>query len=178
MAKITEFIRTEYGRLLQFVRRRIDDAADRDAEDIVQDVMLNLFDRADITVPIENLSAYIYRALRNRITDLFRKKRVRTSLSELLKSPDEDVASSFEKSELKEQVFQAIGTLSDEQRAVVIATEFENRSFRELSQEWEVPIGTLLARKSRALQKIKNELAGSLGIKTGGNNDTQHFSLE
>jgi len=168
MAKMSEFVRTEYSRLVRFVRRRIDDAADREAEDIVQDVILNLFDRADFTDPIENLSAYIYRALRNRITDFFRKKREQMSLADLIKSPYDDVASFFEEKELREQIFKALGHLSDEQRAVVIATEFENRSYRDLSREWQVPIGTLLARKSRALQKIKNKLAGSLGTETGG----------
>jgi RNA polymerase sigma-70 factor (ECF subfamily) len=139
----------------------IDDAADRDAEDIVQDVMLGLFDRADITVPIENLSAYIYRALRNRVTDMFRRKRDVASLVELVHESAEDAVDALENKELRESVVKAIDNLSDEQRAVVIATEFEDRSFRELSEEWEIPIGTLLARKSRALQKIKSELAGT-----------------
>jgi RNA polymerase sigma-70 factor (ECF subfamily) len=139
----------------------IDDAADRDAEDIVQDVMLGLFDKADITLPIENLSAYIYRALRNRVTDMFRRKRDLASLAELVHESVEDAADALENKELKESVVRAIDNLNDEQRAVVIATEFEDRSFRELSEEWEIPIGTLLARKSRALQKIKSELAGT-----------------
>jgi RNA polymerase sigma factor (sigma-70 family) len=161
MAKIHEFFRTEYSRLVRFVRRLIDDAADRDAEDIVQDVMLGLFDKADVTAPIENLSAYIYRALRNRVTDMFRRKRDVDSLFELVHESVEDAANALEKKELRETVVKAIEHLSDEQRAVVIATEFEDRSFRELSEEWEIPIGTLLARKSRALRKIKSELAGS-----------------
>jgi RNA polymerase sigma-70 factor (ECF subfamily) len=162
MPKIQEFFRTEYNRLVRFVRRLIDDAADRDAEDIVQDVMLGLFDKADITAPIENLSAYIYRALRNRVTDMFRRKRDVVSLAELMHKSVEDAADVLEQKELRESVVKAIDNLSDEQRAVVIATEFEDRSFRELSEEWEIPIGTLLARKSRALQKIKSELAGTV----------------
>jgi RNA polymerase sigma factor (sigma-70 family) len=162
MAKIQEFFRTEYSRLVRFVRRLIDDAADRDAEDIVQDVMLGLFDKADITVPIENLSAYIYRALRNRVTDMFRRRRDVDSLAELVHESVEDASDVLEQKEVRELVIKAIENLSDEQRAVVIATEFEDRSFRELSEEWEIPIGTLLARKSRALQKIKSELAGTV----------------
>jgi RNA polymerase sigma-70 factor (ECF subfamily) len=160
MAKIGEFFRTEYSRLVRFVRRRIDDAADRDAEDIVQDVMLNLFNKADITVPIENLSGYIYQALRNRITDMLRKKKETPSLRELVQPLKDDTAQTIEQKELKAKVFDAIDNLNDDQRAVVIATEFENRSFRELSEEWRIPLGTLLARKSRALQKIKKELTG------------------
>ncbi|MGD8539707.1 MAG: sigma-70 family RNA polymerase sigma factor [Candidatus Aminicenantes bacterium] len=162
MAKVQEFFRTEYNRLVRFVRRLIDDAADRDAEDIVQDVMLGIFDKADITAPIENLSAYIYRALRNRVTDVFRRRRDVASLAELVHESIEDAANALEQKELRESVVKAIDNLSDEQRAVVIATEFEDRSFRDLSDEWEIPIGTLLARKSRALQKIKSELAGTV----------------
>ena len=160
MAKLSEFFRTEYSRLVRFVRRRIDDAADRDAEDIVQDVILNIFDKADFTAPIENLSAYIYQALRNRIIDMFRKRKETVFLRELVQPPVDDTEKVIEKKELRGKIYDAIDTLSDDQRAVVIATEFENRSFRELSEEWRIPIGTLLARKSRALQKIKKELTG------------------
>jgi RNA polymerase sigma factor (sigma-70 family) len=162
MARINEFFRTEYSRLVRFVRRLIDDATDRDAEDIVQDVMLGLFDKADVTAPIENLSAYIYSALRNRVTDMFRRKRDVTSLATLVHESAEDAAHILEKKELRESVVKAIENLSDDQKAVIIATEFEDRSFGELSEEWEIPIGTLLARKSRALKKIKRELAGSV----------------
>ena len=162
MARINEFFRTEYSRLVRFVRRLIDDAADRDAEDIVQDVMLGLFDKADVTAPIENLSAYIYSALRNRVTDMFRRKRDVASLAALVHESAEDAAHFLEKKELRESVVKAIENLSDDQKAVIIATEFEDRSFGELSEEWEIPIGTLLARKSRALKKIKRELAGSV----------------
>jgi len=160
MAKIGEFFRAEYSRLVRFVRGRIDDAVDRDAEDIVQDVMLNLFNQADIAAPIENLSAYIYQALRNRITDMLRKRRELAVLRELVEPLIDDPERSIENRELKAKLFGAIDNLNDDQRAVVIATEFENRSFRELSEEWRIPIGTLLARKSRALQKIKKELTG------------------
>ena len=162
MARINEFFRTEYSRLVRFVRRLIDDAADRDAEDIVQDVMLGLFDKADVTAPIENLSAYIYSALRNRVTDMFRRKRDVASLAAFVHESAEDAAHVLEKKELRESVVKAIENLSDDQKAVIIATEFEDRSFGELSEEWEIPIGTLLARKSRALKKIKRELAGSV----------------
>jgi RNA polymerase sigma factor (sigma-70 family) len=122
--------------------------------------MLNLFNKADITAPIENLSAYIYQALRNRVTDMLRKKKETASLREFVQPLKDDTAQTIEQKELKAKVFDAIDNLNDDQRAVVIATEFENRSFRELSEEWRIPLGTLLARKSRALQKIKKELTG------------------
>lgn len=162
MARIAEFFQNEYQRLVRYVRSRIDDAADRDAEDIVQDVMLNLFDKADIGAPIENLAAYVYQALRNRITDLFRRRRDPASLVELVDDNTEDVSDILERKRIRETVCRAIDALAEEQRAVVIATEFEGRRFRELSDEWRVPIGTLLARKSRALDNIKETLSGRI----------------
>jgi RNA polymerase sigma factor (sigma-70 family) len=71
-----------------------------------------------------------------------------------------DTEREVERRELMDFVFRAVDSLPVEQRAVLIATEFEGWSFRELSEEWEIPIGTLLARKSRALQHIRKKLTG------------------
>jgi len=147
-------------RLVRYVRSLIEDAGDRDAEDIVQDVMLSIFDKADVTIPIENLAAYVYQSLRNKVVDIFRKKKNVVSLEEVIYVAGCDPARAVEKEELIEHIFSAMDFLPSEQRAVLIATEFEGRSYRELSEEWNVPMGTLLARKSRALNKIKQELIG------------------
>lgn len=160
MSKFSEFFQNEYFRLVRFVRGLIEDAADRDAEDVVQDVMLSIFDKADVTVPIENLAAYVYRSLRNKVIDIFRKKEYLLSLSDVIVAAGSDPVQEVENKELMDLVFRAIDTLPAGQRAVLIATEFEGWSFRELSQKWEIPIGTLLARKSRALQNIKEKLTG------------------
>jgi RNA polymerase sigma factor (sigma-70 family) len=160
MSKFSDFFQKEYFRLVRYVRRLIDDAADRDAEDIVQDVMLSIFDKADVTVPIENLAAYVYRSLRNRVVDIFRKKEDVLSLSDVISDAKYNTEQEVERKELMDFVFRAIDSLSDEQRAVLLATEFEGWSFRQLSEEWEIPLGTLLARKSRALQHIRKKLTG------------------
>jgi RNA polymerase sigma factor (sigma-70 family) len=157
--KITEFFRQEYGKLVSYVRRRIDDAADRDAEDIVQDVMTNIFDHADITIPIDNLSAYVYRSLKNKVVDAFRRKKDVVSLPEMLQDMTADTATEAEKSECYRRLYEAIGALNPQDQAVVIAVEMEGRSFRRLSEEWGEPVGTLLARKSRAIKKVRNMLA-------------------
>jgi RNA polymerase sigma-70 factor (ECF subfamily) len=160
MSKLTDFFRRERLRLVRYVRSLIEDAGDRDAEDIVQDVMLSIFDKADVTIPIENLAAYVYQSLRNKVVDIFRKKKDVMSLEEVIYEAGSDPARTVEKKELIEHVFNAMDLLPPEQRAIMIATEFEGRSYRELSEEWNVPMGTLLARKSRALNKIKQELIG------------------
>lgn len=165
--KIAAFLGNERERLVGYVQRFIDDTAERDGEDIVQDVILNLFNRADVTVPIENVTAYVYQALRNRIIDYLRKKKDMVSLDEelsrtedltladILPDPQADGFDEESRLEIRQNLFKALSILNDEQRAVIIETELEGRSFKELSKEWGVPVGTLLARKSRAIQKIR-----------------------
>lgn len=160
MNRLAEFMRRERNALLGYVRRRIDDAGDQDAEDIVQDVIVNLFERADPTLPIQNLAAYIYRALRNAIVDRLRKRRETASLPDAALASGEDPHRQLEKGEMMDLVFKAMDELSAAEKAVIVATEFEGRPFKDLAEEWNVPLGTLLARKSRALDKIRKRLTG------------------
>ena len=168
--KLVEFFRSEYGRLVGYVRRMIDDVAERDGEDIVQDVMLNAFNLADLNAPIENVSAYLYQSVRNRVVDYLRKRKSGTlsleelvleesdlKLGDLLYDADNNPVVEFERREMLHFLFEAIDTLNEAQRAVLIETEFEGRTFKELAKEWGVPVGTLLARKSRALAKIRKK---------------------
>ncbi len=169
---IARFLAAERKRLVAYARRLIDDAADRDGEDIVQDVALNLFSRADVLMPIETLSAYVYRSIRNRVIDSLRRRRDERSLDEtgedgesvpLKQLPDvvADAEGELARKELKRRIFDAIDGLPDGQKAVLIETELNGRSFRELSAEWGVPLGTLLARKSRAIAKVREALRES-----------------
>lgn len=167
MSGLTDFVRDRREALVGYVRRRLDDAADEDAEDIVQDVILGLFDRADPTVPIQDLAAFVYRALRNRIIDRFRRKRETLPLLEDVLESGDDPLRELERRETLETVFDAMDGLADEEKAVVLATEIEGRTFKELAADWDVPIGTLLARKSRALGKIRKRLTGRIDTAQG-----------
>jgi len=160
MNRLVKFIQRERKALVGYVRRRIEDAGDQDAEDIVQDVIVSIFDRADPTVPVQNLAAYIYRALRNTIIDRLRKRRETVALSDAAMASGGDPLEEAERGEMLDLVFEAMDKLSVGEKAVILATEFEGRSFKDLAEEWDVPLGTLLARKSRALDKIRKQLTG------------------
>jgi RNA polymerase sigma factor (sigma-70 family) len=168
MTSLTDFISDRREALVGYVRRRLDDAAAQDAEDIVQDVIVGLFDRADPTIPIQNLAAFVYRALRNRIIDRIRKKRETVPLPENVPDDEDDPLRALERRADLEAVFAAMDGLSAEEKAVVLATEFEGHAFKDLSAEWGTPIGTLLARKSRAIEKIRNRLTGRIDQQNQG----------
>jgi RNA polymerase sigma-70 factor (ECF subfamily) len=167
MTSAADFFREKREAFVGYVRRRIDNAADQEAEDIVQDVFLGFFDRADPTIPIQDLAAFVYRALSNKIIDRFRRRRETLPLMEDILGAGEDPLLEFERRETLEDVFAAIDSLSAAEKAVILATELEERPFKELADEWRVPIGTLLARKSRGLEKIREQLKGRIKTNQG-----------
>ena len=71
--QISEVVSREQSRLRNFIRRRVPDP--RDAEDILQDVFYELVEATRLLMPIEHVTGWMFRVARNRITDLFRKKK-------------------------------------------------------------------------------------------------------
>ena len=141
-----------------------------EAEDIVSDLMTDLLERVDLLDRVENLSAYIYRSVRNKANDYLRRRNKTVSFDDSVSEdadhplgvsipePQYDMTAELEASEIRDRLVQALDTLEPNQRAVWIATELEGCSFLELSEEWGVPIGTLLARKHRANAALQKEL--------------------
>ncbi len=158
--RIADFLATEWNKLVGYVRSWIEDTAERDAEDIVQDVFTSVFEKADLMAPVADLSAYVYRSLRNRIVDVYRRPRRTSALEEPVLDSRYEASAQAERHEDRERLFDAIDTLPAAQKAVLVATELEGRSFRELSEEWDVPLGTLLARKHRAIHALRKALEG------------------
>lgn len=166
--RVAGFFGSENRKMVNFIKKRIADESYRDAEDILQDVMLKVMDMADLNLPLEKLSSYIYTALRNKVIDALRTRKQNISLDEpgavdelALKGLINEglrADSDMEQKEYYSQIYKAIDELNDEEKAIVIVTDFEGLTFREIAEEWDVPIGTLLSRKKRALDKIKNIL--------------------
>src|ERR1039457_785901 len=71
--QISEIVAEERPRLRDFIRRRVPDP--RDAEDILQEVFYELVEANRLLMPIDHVTGWLFRVARNRITDLFRKKK-------------------------------------------------------------------------------------------------------
>src|SRR6266850_7873436 len=70
---ISEIVAEERSRLRNFIRRRVADP--RDVEDILQEVFYKLVEANRLLMPIDHVTGWLFRVARNRITDLWRKKR-------------------------------------------------------------------------------------------------------
>lgn len=176
--QISDIVRREQGRLRNFVRKHVADRSD--AEDILQDVFYELVEAYRLMKPVEQAGAWLFRVARNRIIDLFRKKRPvamptgplsddgdQLTLEELLPSPDAGPEAAYARSLLWEELEAAMEELPAEQREVFLAHEIDGRSFKELAADTGLSVNTLLSRKRYAvlhlrkrLKEINDELMG------------------
>jgi RNA polymerase sigma factor (sigma-70 family) len=167
--RISEAIAREQSRLRSFIRRRVPDPGD--AEDILQDVFYELVAAYRLMQPIEQVGAWLFRVARNRIIDLFRKKKLQAVsndaitkdgeallLDDLLPSPDAGPEALFARSVLMDELDAALDELPAQQREVFIAHEIEGRSFKELAAETGLSVNTLLSRKHYAVLHLRRRL--------------------
>ena len=167
--RISEEIEREGPRLRRFIRRRV--VNDADVEDILQDVFSELVEAYRLTEAFGNVSAWLYRVARNRITDLFRKHRTQAlpevvldedgeslGLDELLPSEELGPEAAYIRAVLLEELDAALEELPEEQQQVFVAHEFEGRSFKELAAETGESVNTLLSRKHYAVKYLRKRL--------------------
>ena len=168
--QISEIVAEQRSRLRNFIRRRVPDPSD--AEDIVQEVFYELVEANRLLMPIEHVTGWLFRVARNRITDLFRKKKPEIfsdaavegedgellRIEDLLPSPEAGPEALYFRNVLLDELELALDELPDEQREVFIAHELEGRSFKELSAASGVSVNTLLSRKRYAVLHLRERL--------------------
>ena len=170
--RISEVVKREQARLRNFIRRRVPDP--RDAEDILQDVFYELVEANRLLMPIDHVTGWLFRVARNRITDLFRKKKPESfsdtavvdeddellQLEDLLPSPAAGPEALYARNALLDELELAVDALPEEQREVFVAHELEGRSFKEMAAETGVSVNTLLSRKRYAVLHLRERLRG------------------
>jgi RNA polymerase sigma factor (sigma-70 family) len=168
--RISEAVEREQSRLRRFIRRRVADP--RDAEDILQDVFSALVEANRLLMPIDHVTGWVFRVARNRITDLFRKKKPesfsdaavtgeddeRLQLEDLLPSSGAGPDAVYARNVLLDELELAVDELPEEQREVFVAHELEGRSFKEMAAETGVSVNTLLSRKRYAVLRLRERL--------------------
>jgi len=169
-AKISAIIDQERARLRNFIRKRV--PLEADVEELLQEVFYELVWANRLLMPIEYVTGCLYSVARNRITDLFRKKKPENfssiafeddegellSIEELLLSHDDGPEAHYRRARLMDELESALAELPVEQREVFMAHEFEGRGFKELAAETGVNVNTLLARKRYAVLHLRARL--------------------
>jgi len=168
--QISEAIEREKPRLRNFIGKRVADQSE--AEDILQEVFYELVEAYRMMRPVKQVTAWMFRVARNRITDLFRSKKREASSEpavniedggqlqweDLLPSPEAGPEAAYARSVLLEEMDAALDELPEEQREVFVAHEFLGYSFKELAEQTGVSVNTLLSRKRYALLHLRDRL--------------------
>jgi RNA polymerase sigma factor (sigma-70 family) len=168
--RIGDVVAREGSRLRSFIRKRVADPLD--AEDVLQDVFYRLVEANRLLMPIDHVTGWLFQVARNRITDLFRKKRPerfsdmevvgeegeRLAFEDLLPSGDAGPEAEYLRGVLLGELEEAIAELPPDQREVFVAHELEGRSFLEMAAETGVSVNTLLARKRYAVLRLRERL--------------------
>jgi len=166
--RIAEAVERESPRLRGFIRRRVADLGD--AEDVLQEVFYELTEAYRMMKPAEEMTAWLFRVARNRITDLFRRKKAVSlneaagdeedgmTLEDLLPSPEAGPDAVYARHVLLEELESAIAELPESQREVFVAHELLGRSFAEIAEETGVGVNTLLSRKRYAVLHLRERL--------------------
>lgn len=142
-------------RLISFVKKRVSSL--EDAEDIVQDVF-SVFIEGNLAETVEDLSAWLFRAARNKIVDLYRKRSSTADTGQLSGQEQSGISGSDYSKQFWEELETALSELPEEQRTVFEQNELEGKSFREISEETGENINTLLSRKRYAVLYLRERL--------------------
>jgi RNA polymerase sigma factor (sigma-70 family) len=167
---VAEAMERDEPRLRNYIRKQV---LDREtAEDILQEVFVELIEAYRLLKPIEQVSAWLFRVAKNRIIDRFRGRKLESlaankygddedvpvSLEELLPSLESGPEALYARGVLLDEIDDALQEMPEEQRTVFIAHEWEGQSFKELSTETGVSVNTLLSRKHYAVVHLRRRL--------------------
>lgn len=165
--KLKDFFGREYESLKIYVSTKISNTANRDAEDILQDVALKLFSSAHRYAPINNIAGFVYKSIKNKIIDVMRtpKKSSSTNTDKDLLNLVETLHQSTNAYTSNEMILvlkKCIEQLKPAYKDIIIAVDFEGYTYKEISNETGISIGTLMSRRHRAIgilfKKIELEI--------------------
>jgi len=161
----------DYGKRLRgFVRGRVRNEAD--ADDVVQDVWQQLSSLSNLE-DLESAGAWLFQVARNRITDLYRRKKPdaledysyedeegeRQFRELLLLDPGDDSDLNLFKELFWEELFNALDELPEAQREAFVLNELEDMTLQEIADLSGENIKTIISRKRYAVQHLRTRLA-------------------
>ena len=168
---VSEIVHEYKNRLTGFIRKRVDRT--EDAEDVLQEVFYQLAEADRLMTPIDQMAGWLFAVARNRITDLYRKKKpdlfpepyadveeenVMEELGSLFVDAENNPEMDYLRALIMEEFDEALNELPPEQRAAFEMHELQGKSFNEISEQTGVSVNTLISRKRYAVLYLRQRL--------------------
>ena len=165
---ISSTIKTYSRQLLGFIKQRV--ATNEDAEDILQDVFYQFADNEE---PITQVTGWLYKVARNKITDSYRKQKLPLiedlqpagsseegfDWKEIMLATDDTPETSYIRNLFWDELQAALDELPAEQREVFVLNEMEGIPFKDIAEETGVSVATLISRKRYAVLHLRERLS-------------------
>jgi RNA polymerase sigma-70 factor (ECF subfamily) len=163
-----------YPRLVRFSQTYV--SSQQDAENIVQDVFLHLWEHWDKTESLINMNAFLFMSVKNKCIDYLRKqtqlKQRKHPLSELqekelqlnlysLQVLDEN---NLSQEEIEAIITDAIRSLPERCREIFILSRLEGLRYKEIASRLNISTNTVEGQMSIALRKLKTKLKNYIAI--------------
>jgi RNA polymerase sigma-70 factor (ECF subfamily) len=155
-----QIFRTYYARLVGLAGAMLRDSSQ--GEEIVQDVMLELWRRRETLTIESTLQAYLFRATRNRALNYLRHTRVARRAEPLLRTDaaaasraDENLA----ESEIQQALQAAVASLPDRCREAFELSRVQGLSYAEIARVMDISVKTVEAQMGKALRLLRERLA-------------------
>jgi RNA polymerase sigma factor (sigma-70 family) len=165
---ISSTIKTYSRQLLGFIKQRV--ATNEDAEDILQDVFYQFADNEE---PITQVTGWLYKVARNKITDSYRKQKLPLiedlqpagssdegfDWKEIMLATDDTPETSYIRNLFWDELQLALDELPAEQRFVFVLNEMEGIPFKDIAEGTGVSVATLISRKRYAVLHLRERLS-------------------
>ena len=146
--------RDYHGKVSGYIRSKIN--SPQDAEDITADVFLKVYEKLDTFDESKaSLSTWIYTITRNTLTDYFRTRKVFAEITEIIEddiSVEEEVCNA----EMLETLADALETLEERERDIIILRFFSGKTLRDISSQMSISYAYVKILQNNAFAKIKN----------------------
>lgn len=164
---IESAVKKNQGKLFGFIRNRV--SSNEDAKDILQEVWYQLSRIINLD-EIENMTAWLYRVTRNKITDWYKKPKTVTAeeglfdgeegiiLRNVLFGDSETPEDKMFKDVFWDRLLNGLEELPANQRDVFIQNELEGVKLREIAEQSNENIKTIISRKQYAVKHLRSIL--------------------
>lgn len=164
MKRIKKEYENSNKKLFDYIRSSVN--TNEEAEDILQDVFVTAVLNFNTLESINNITSWLYTVAKNKVIDLFRKRREITeadysndvNLEELIADSGISIEDGVTEKWVMEEIEMAIDLLPENQKEVFILHEIKGYSYKKIHEITGVPVNTLLSRKRYAVKSLRAEL--------------------
>jgi RNA polymerase sigma-70 factor (ECF subfamily) len=157
-AAFDELFRKYYQKLVYFALKMLKNHDS--ANEVVQDLFVNFWEKRHQLEPRVSLQAYLYRAVYNNCIHLIKKEKLyQGDELNLMNEPGEDFKNLLEENELELRIFNLIEQLPTECKRIFKLSRFDELKYQEIADKLNLSVKTVETQMSRALKFLRNNLS-------------------